>query len=573
MTAGNEAEVTTALKSPAPGVSGRSGALSVPLEHVGVHWVAGDGRLVGALSRMPLTVHVWRLQDHRVSLGDPAASSSSASLSKALVGSSEIDLLPLLAPRSSSASTEVAVGMQARWVSGSYTLIDPSCNSFSGARIRVKVLLELAPPGLPPAALMTELEPEYDITSLGSSKSLQDLTDNPDSGCCVAADISAQPGTPRMSLQPAADDSIHVATYSDVCEGHVSMNSDHAKAGGSSVTIEGAGHDVKQHAASNDDTSTDIALDITLCDCSEVPISDEERRSFLRRELLQEATSDPSSFCQDDDVHPSSPRETDPASLLRRQLQELDMLGLQWRNQLEKDLADGSGQQATTESSTLDDWMFSFSRHEALPQVEPNTCVVQQETSESGGHQTYMQRLANVETCSDPGDAEMQVWGADSISEADTDELIASIPVVGDDLQVINITSSHCRPDYEDPNNDWMFQCVKSRVPQHIPAVVHPIHPSTSPLQDPKKDALFPTACNLPVIGAHTSLLSGQTDVLRGMPVGSRVQGVNPSEESIDSHSDVIRCSTHEGHSSSNQFVRFANALPPRSSDFLLEYM
>ncbi|GFH32587.1 hypothetical protein HaLaN_31832, partial [Haematococcus lacustris] len=65
------------------------------------------------------------------------------------------------------------------------------------------------------------------------------------------------------------------------------------------------------------------------------------------------------------------------------------------------------------------------------PQLSPHHSPAQAETPGPGGEVSPqgMARLAAVQTCSDDGAGEGGCWGGASSSEADTDELLASIPV------------------------------------------------------------------------------------------------------------------------------------------------
>ena len=90
--AGSQADITTAARtaqlqdegSLGAGASSRSvptaaatksgrTVLEIPLQHCGVHWVAADARLLGALSRVPLRVWLWRAHER-----PPAASASTS---------------------------------------------------------------------------------------------------------------------------------------------------------------------------------------------------------------------------------------------------------------------------------------------------------------------------------------------------------------------------------------------------------------------------------------------------------------------------------------------------------------
>lgn len=78
--------------------------LSVNLQHVGVHWVQGDGKLEGALTRVPLRIQLWRAQERSHALSPAAGAGASAPwASTTSLGSVDVDLSHLAAPAAAGA--------------------------------------------------------------------------------------------------------------------------------------------------------------------------------------------------------------------------------------------------------------------------------------------------------------------------------------------------------------------------------------------------------------------------------------------------------------------------------------
>ncbi|KAK9816569.1 hypothetical protein WJX72_002083 [[Myrmecia] bisecta] len=133
MTAGRPATAT-----PPAAVVGIPRAWKVALQHCGVHWVCANAALVAALQSAPLAVSLFRQE---VSRGSSGAGPKPPPIP---VGTAEVDLSPLLRARPSHKQP------LSRWLSGTFLLIHPASKHLGNARVRVKVLLELRPPGEAP---------------------------------------------------------------------------------------------------------------------------------------------------------------------------------------------------------------------------------------------------------------------------------------------------------------------------------------------------------------------------------------------------------------------------------------
>ncbi|GAX82212.1 hypothetical protein CEUSTIGMA_g9640.t1 [Chlamydomonas eustigma] len=119
----------------------------VPLQHCGVHWVQAGEALAASLLGMPLRIKAYRAHSRAATqLGTPAAW-----LSSSLCGETMVDMSSMVA-----ASGVRKHQPHTRWLSGTYTLIDPTAKMFSNSRVTVRALLELLPTTLPPTSWLTK---------------------------------------------------------------------------------------------------------------------------------------------------------------------------------------------------------------------------------------------------------------------------------------------------------------------------------------------------------------------------------------------------------------------------------
>lgn len=129
----------------------------VPLSHCGIHWVRADSALAAALARSPLLLRVFRVYGKTTGL--LAAKPHQASgddhtetwLSCTQVGECTVDLSSMI---SSSAIRKHQPNT--RWLSGTFSLIEPESKVFANNRIQVRSLLELLPSTLPPLSWLSK---------------------------------------------------------------------------------------------------------------------------------------------------------------------------------------------------------------------------------------------------------------------------------------------------------------------------------------------------------------------------------------------------------------------------------
>ncbi|KAF8057294.1 hypothetical protein HT031_006102 [Scenedesmus sp. PABB004] len=146
-----EAATPSKAASSAPCAAGLlARAWRVDWGHVGRHWVVADWRLGRALLAYPLVLSV--AQQEPASARRGGAGGAGAGAAGAPLGTAEVDLSPLLAPRGSG----VAARPGARWLGGVFALVHPMPKTLGGTRLRLKVLLELEPREPPPDALLAD---------------------------------------------------------------------------------------------------------------------------------------------------------------------------------------------------------------------------------------------------------------------------------------------------------------------------------------------------------------------------------------------------------------------------------
>ncbi|KAI8475817.1 MAG: hypothetical protein J3K34DRAFT_516995 [Monoraphidium minutum] len=131
----------------APRAPGAPRTWAVPLRHCGVFWAAAGVQLARALLLFPLSISVTRQEPVAGGARGGGGAAAAPAVVDVPVGSAELDLSPLLAPRPG--AREPAT----RWLSSTLALVHPVAKNLGGCRVSVKVLLELAPPEPPPPGL------------------------------------------------------------------------------------------------------------------------------------------------------------------------------------------------------------------------------------------------------------------------------------------------------------------------------------------------------------------------------------------------------------------------------------
>lgn len=116
----------------------------VALQYCGVHWVRAGEALLMALKKYPLLVSAFWQGPGSTGKGEGSKAQGQSTRASIPLGSSEVDMAPLLIVRTTGKRPA------SRWLSGTYPLINPMAKDLANMRVRLKVLLELDPPGAPP---------------------------------------------------------------------------------------------------------------------------------------------------------------------------------------------------------------------------------------------------------------------------------------------------------------------------------------------------------------------------------------------------------------------------------------
>ncbi|KAJ9526655.1 hypothetical protein QJQ45_017577 [Haematococcus lacustris] len=372
----------------------------VALGHVGVHWVQVTAQLLGALLHDPLKIVVWRSQERHPHSSAAVASgpSNSNAVTTTAVGNVDVDLAPLL-------QQAVDRKQAARWLSGSHLLIDPGAKYFVGARIRVKALLELSPPSRPSSAILAAScwQPCESFTIHQKPHHSPPRT-QPDATAVAqheqesAAESPGQAGqrhSPGPEMRPPQPQHPAMLLCNQVPSPTPGQGDVPSTSGTARTPTPG---NPSTPAAQQQSPALDTD-DIAVCSVQAPGISTHPLRSGAQGSSSHGVQG--GQPCSPEANSPSGCADEELAAQLKAQLHELDIMQHQWQYRLQQ------------------------------PQLSPHHSPAQAETPGPGGEVSPqgMARLAAVQTCSDDGAGEGGCWGGASSSEADTDELLASIPV------------------------------------------------------------------------------------------------------------------------------------------------
>lgn len=139
----------------------------VPLKHSGTSKLMLYSAVLGQLATRPLRVQVWRQDPPKTATGlGPLPP-------PVLLGYAQVDLLPLLSGRRGGSRPS---GKESKWLSGSHLLVNPASKNMGGARVRIRLLMEVF--GQPPAAAAPASGPqqqeEEEEAELGGRKPVEE---------------------------------------------------------------------------------------------------------------------------------------------------------------------------------------------------------------------------------------------------------------------------------------------------------------------------------------------------------------------------------------------------------------
>eukprot|EP00873_Tetraselmis_striata_P005901 jgi/Tetstr1/426165/TSEL_016491.t1 len=195
----------------------------------GIHWVTAGAGLAHALSSS-----LMQLELHRK---EPQPRRGTQSADPPPIGLAQVDLMPLMLEISKKGSSG------ARWVAGTFHLVCPFTKDLGGARVKVKVMLELRPvgddsaPGLRPrwdiqGSGLANISPAVTPVKKAPAVAKTDSEPEPPAGGAALPDsitLAPHPAAEAHRASPAAEGSLAqgaVAEYADEAQPPASQRAD-----------------------------------------------------------------------------------------------------------------------------------------------------------------------------------------------------------------------------------------------------------------------------------------------------------------------------------------------------------
>ena len=440
----------------------------VPLSHCGIHWVRADASLAAALARAPLLIRVFRVYGKTTGLlaakpqtkGDEAAHSE-AWLSCTLVGECSIDFSSMI---SSSAIRKHQP--DTRWLSGTLSLIEPEAKLFVNNRVQVRALMELLPSTLPPLTWLSKSawQPMMAPNPASLSRMLDDQSSINQPPPETREDVNSSQS--KQLIEAAAETEEEVinieAPIDPAAESHpmkenktvvpfTSLSSDEPNRPPVSA-LDTSSFNLNDYlfsfANGDDEVPGDIADEMLNPSCVEPQAADDLDASVVDDLLLACSSLAPGSPSHLEQIAKASTDQADmdaDKEMLRRQLQELELISL--------------GFMSRFESTALDYPQIDY------PQIDAEVECSQPLISKELAHQSHPEEDCQVvyaprvnKTCSEDGDdlflPGLGTFDTGSMDSDDTDELLArasGLEVMGPKIEhVVNaptLFSSALDPD------------------------------------------------------------------------------------------------------------------------------